>query len=156
MVAVADWDSMSLAMPPSPDLDALSVSELKRLVETLLAEVARLKETVAGQRDEIARLKGLKRPPRLPPPVASGMEQASERGVAELGVRAQPLPRHKGGGGAKTAKLGIHEERVIRVAGVPQGRASKATRALSCRISRCSRGSSGCDGNAGCALMAAP
>jgi len=107
--------------PPPPDLDALSVSELKRLVESLLVEVARLKETVAAQRDEIARLKKLKGPPRLPPgPGPSGMEQATERRAAELGTRDQPArPRRKRG--AKTAKLAIHEERVIRAAGVPQG-----------------------------------
>src|SRR5205823_4390434 len=97
--------------PPPPDLDALSVSELKRLVESLLAEVARLKETVAAQRDEIARLKNLKGPPRLPPGPglsASGMEQANERRAAELRTRGQPpRPRRKG---AKTAKLRIHEE----------------------------------------------
>jgi Transposase IS66 family len=106
---------------PPPDLDALPVSELKRLVESLFAEVARLKETVAAQRDEIARLKALKGPPRLPPgPGASGMEQASERErrAADLRTRAQPPGRRKD---AKTAKLRIDEERVIRAAGVPQG-----------------------------------
>jgi hypothetical protein len=111
-----------MSPPPPPDLDALSVSELKRLVEGLLAEVARLKETVAAQRDEIARLKKLKGPPRLPPgpgPSASGMEQATERRAAELRTRGQPpRPRRKG---AKTAKLRIHEERVIQAARVPKG-----------------------------------
>jgi hypothetical protein len=73
-----------MSPPPPPDLDALPVSELKRLVESLLAEVARLKETVAAQRDAIARLKALKGPPRLPlGPGASGMEQASERARAK-------------------------------------------------------------------------
>lgn len=45
-------------MPPPPDIDALSATELKSLVLKLLDEMADLRRTVALQRDEIARLKG--------------------------------------------------------------------------------------------------
>lgn len=61
-------------MAQSPDLDTLSAGELKELVSQLLTEMAVLRQTVAAQREEIARLKGLKGPPAIKP---SGMEQAT-------------------------------------------------------------------------------
>ena len=61
-------------MLPRVDPDRLSPAELKTLVITLLERIAALEHTVAAQREEIARLKGLKGPPSIKP---SGMEPAS-------------------------------------------------------------------------------
>src|SRR3954468_16519846 len=93
-------------MAPPGDLDALSPTELKALVIELLGKVAALEQTVAAQRTEIARLKGLKSRPQLKP---SGMEEASE---------PKP-PSPKGRRGPVTPRVAV-EDQVIE-ATVPPG-----------------------------------
>ena len=98
-------------MSSPPDLDTLSSAELKTLVLALLSRVSELERTVVAQRDEIRRLKGLPGRPAIKP---SGMENAT-----------QPKPpagkgKCRRGGGQKTARRTIHEDRVIRTS-VPAG-----------------------------------
>ena len=96
-------------MVPLADPDALSPAELKALVSALLSEVAELERVVAAQREEIARLKGLKGRPPIKP---SGMERATE----------PKLPRDRAGRrrrGKVEPRVAV-EERVLR-ATVPPG-----------------------------------
>jgi hypothetical protein len=98
-------------MPSPIDLDSLAGSDLKALTLALLDEVTALKQLVAEQRAEIARLKGLKGPPSIKP---SGMEQAGSG------------PRPSGGGkrrgrGAKRTRVAI-EDRKLTVSAPPGSR----------------------------------
>ena len=96
-------------MPIPSDIDALSAADLKALVLELLERVSALNRVVAEQREEIARLKGLKgRPDIKPGPPPSGMEKASRAVDAPKAVRR--------GGGPKTQCRVIHEERVVKAA----------------------------------------
>src|SRR3982750_3709166 len=94
-------------MAPPDDLDALSPTELKALVVRLLGKVAGLEQTVAAQREEIARLKGLKGRPALKP---SGMEKGSE---------PKPPRSPKGRRGPLAPRVAV-EDRIL-AAAVPPG-----------------------------------
>src|SRR6187551_1670707 len=61
--------------PPLPDLDALPLDELKKLVVQLLVRVLALEEEIQQLRAENARLKDLPKKPKLAP---GGMDKASE------------------------------------------------------------------------------
>jgi hypothetical protein len=99
-----------VSAPEKISLSGLSRGELEALTERLLAENAALQQTVGELRAEIARLKGVAARPAIKP---SGMEQKTE-----------PKPvgpaRKRGTKERKTARLVIHEERII-TAEVPAG-----------------------------------
>src|SRR4051794_15784260 len=98
-------------MLPRVDLDRLSPADLKALVITLLEKIAGLEQIIAAQREEIARLKGLKGPPAIKP---SGMEQAS----GDVPPKGAGRKRRRKGRGA--GHLTVHEERIV-TAEVPPG-----------------------------------
>ena len=58
-----------------PDVEGLGLDDLKSLVVRLVEQNAALNAENVALREEIARLKGLKGPPKLKP---SGLEKASE------------------------------------------------------------------------------
>ena len=96
-------------VPPPPALSALSRLKLEALVVELFGEVATLKQTVAEQREEIARLKGLKGRPNIKP---SGMDKGT----------APPKPvkdQRRRGRGKVTPRVSI-EEKVLKTE-IPPG-----------------------------------
>src|ERR1700733_1557358 len=92
-------------MPPPADLSDLLRAELEARFVELLSEVSELKQIVAAQRDEIARLKGLKGRPSIKP---SGMEDAT--GPKRGGKRVKRRRR-----GKVTPRV-VPETEVLRVA----------------------------------------
>jgi hypothetical protein len=95
---------------PSPaNLSGLSRAELEALLLELLGKVAALEKTVAEQREEIARLKGLKGRPTLKP---SGMDKGTEPPKPEK----KSKPRFRG---KVTPRVSI-ENHVVKAA-VPEG-----------------------------------
>jgi len=98
-------------MAPPVDLDGLSPAELKAWVGELLEKIAELEQQLREQREEIARLKGLKGRPEIKPSKPSGMEQASS---------ATPSKGKRRRGRGKSRRVAPVEDRVVRVE-VPAG-----------------------------------
>jgi hypothetical protein len=96
-------------VPPPPALSALSRPQLEARLVDLLGEVTTLKQTVAEQREEIARLKGLKGRPDIKP---SGMDKGT--------APAKPTKNEKRPGRGKVTPRVSVEETVIKTE-IPPG-----------------------------------
>ncbi len=87
-------------VPAPPAFSTLSRAELEALLVELFDEVAALKQLVAEQREEIARLKGLKGRPAIKP---SGMDKGTE--PPKLGKKEK-----RRGRGKVTPRVSIEEK----------------------------------------------
>ncbi len=92
-------------MSPPDNLDGLSSAQLRELVVSLLAKVTDLERATAEQREEIARLKGLKGRPDIKP---SGMDKTTDL--------AKPGRREKRRGRGKVRPRVSVEDRVLKAA----------------------------------------
>jgi hypothetical protein len=97
-------------VPPPPSLSDLSRPELEALLVELFGKVAALEKIVGEQREEIARLKGLKGRPGIKP---SGMDKATEP--------AKPVEQEKRRFRGKVTPRVIIDDQVIKAAAVPEG-----------------------------------
>jgi Transposase IS66 family len=97
-------------VPSLSTVSDLSRPELEALVVELSGEVADLKQMVREQREEIARLKGLKGRPAIKP---SGMDKGTE--PAKPATKETPRRR-----GKVTPRVSI-EDRIVKAAAVPEG-----------------------------------
>ena len=96
-------------VPPPPSLSGLSRPELEALLVELFGKLAALEKVVGEQREEIARLKGLKGRPTIKP---SGMDKGTEP--------PKPTPKEKRRfRGKVTARVTV-EARVVKAV-VPDG-----------------------------------
>jgi hypothetical protein len=95
-----------MSVPPLPDLDALSLDELKKLVVQLLVEVTGLREENQQLRAENARLKALPKKPKLAP---GGMDKATEPDKAR--TKQARRQRRKRQSGRRTPP--VTEERTL-------------------------------------------
>src|SRR3982751_1088105 len=98
-----------MSAPAKIPLSSLPRGELEALAERLLAENDALKQAVAGLKAEVATLKGVKGRPEAKP---SGMEK---------GAGSEPAGTGRGAKGSKSARLAVHEDRVVAAADVPAG-----------------------------------
>ena len=99
-----------------PDLDTLSLDQLKKLMLGVLEELARISAENAALRVEINQLKGLKGRPDIKPPVPpkpSGMEQGTEKLS-----RRERRKRQRDKAANPQAK---HEDKIIKASDVPVG-----------------------------------
>ena len=92
-------------MPPPADLSDISRAELEARFVELLGEASELRQIMMAQRDEIARLKGLKGRPSIKP---NGTENAT--GLKRSGKRVKRRRR-----GKVTSRV-VPETEVLRVA----------------------------------------
>jgi len=103
-----DAGRFKLSVTPAAEISGLLHGELRELVIKLAGKVRELERIIADQREEIARLKGLKGRPDIKP---SGMEK---------GTAPKPPRRGKQRGRGKSApRVSVEEE--IRQAAAPAG-----------------------------------
>jgi len=124
-----------MGLPPSESFDDLPLSDLRRVVSVLVAQVERLQTEmatqaqvvedlklavtvrdakIAEQADEIARLKGLPPRPKFKGK-PSGMEKATSKPLGGKGKGRKP------GRGSKRDKLTVTREVKLKASGVPGG-----------------------------------